>query len=342
MTFRLIRTLAAAVAACAGLSAHAADLTVAAAASLTNAFRDIAPLFEAANPGAKVQFSFGASGALLRQIAKGAPADVLASADQETMDQAQKEGFVKAPQRRDFVSNALVVIVSTSSANPPTAIGDLAQPRYARIAIGLPASVPVGRYTKSVLEAANLWGAIEPKMIGANNVRQALDYVARAEVDAGFVYSTDAALMPDKVKLAFTVPTAQPIRYRSRRWRRPERRRRRQVRRLPLHGAGAVGPRQVRLRQALSSGVHRTMDGAWIALALTLKVAGWATALNLLLGVGVGYALARWHFPGRDLVDAALTLPMVMPPTVLGYYLLVVIGSQGPIGAWLLQHFGIR
>jgi molybdate transport system permease protein len=84
------------------------------------------------------------------------------------------------------------------------------------------------------------------------------------------------------------------------------------------------------------------MEGAWVALALTLKVAGWATLLNLFLGIAIGYAMARWRFPGRDVVDAALTLPMVMPPTVLGYYLLVIIGSQGPVGAWLLQHFGIR
>src|SRR4051812_4739993 len=84
------------------------------------------------------------------------------------------------------------------------------------------------------------------------------------------------------------------------------------------------------------------MNSAWIALALTLKVAAWATALNLVLGVGIGYAIARWRFPGRDVVDAALTLPMVMPPTVLGYYLLTVIGSHGPIGSWLLQTFGIR
>jgi len=84
------------------------------------------------------------------------------------------------------------------------------------------------------------------------------------------------------------------------------------------------------------------MDGAWIALVLTLKVAGWATALNVVLGVGVGYAMARWRFIGRDVADAMLTLPMVMPPTVLGYYLLVLIGSHGPLGAWLLQHFGIR
>ena len=84
------------------------------------------------------------------------------------------------------------------------------------------------------------------------------------------------------------------------------------------------------------------MEGAWIALALTLKVAGWATFLNLILGVAVGFVMARRHFPGRDLVDAALTLPMVMPPTVLGYYLLVLIGSHGVIGALLLQPFGIR
>ncbi len=84
------------------------------------------------------------------------------------------------------------------------------------------------------------------------------------------------------------------------------------------------------------------MEGAWVALALTLKVAGWATSINLVFGVAVGYALARWRFPGRDLLDAAFTLPMVMPPTVLGYYLLVLIGSQGVIGAWLLQTFGIR
>jgi molybdate transport system permease protein len=84
------------------------------------------------------------------------------------------------------------------------------------------------------------------------------------------------------------------------------------------------------------------MDGAWVALVLTLKVAGWATALNLVLGVGIGFAMARARFPGRDLLDAVLTLPMVMPPTVLGYYLLVLIGSHSPLGSWLIQHFGIR
>ncbi|HUP05952.1 MAG TPA: molybdate ABC transporter permease subunit [Caldimonas sp.] len=84
------------------------------------------------------------------------------------------------------------------------------------------------------------------------------------------------------------------------------------------------------------------MEGAWTALALTLKVAGWATALNLVLGVGIGYAMARKRFAGREVLDAVLTLPMVMPPTVLGYYLLVLVGSHGPIGSFLIRHFGIR
>lgn len=205
--------LVALTAALAVATAHSAELTVSAASSLTNAFRDVKPLYEAAHPGSTLQFNFGASGALLAQISKGAPVDVLVSADQETMNQAQSQGWVAADQRRDIATNTLVVIVPTLSKEAPKTTAELTSPRFARIAIGLPASVPVGRYTKSELEAEGRWAAIEPKMVGASNVRQALDYVARAEVDAGFVYATDAALMPDKVRVAFTVPTTQPVRY---------------------------------------------------------------------------------------------------------------------------------
>jgi molybdate transport system permease protein len=81
---------------------------------------------------------------------------------------------------------------------------------------------------------------------------------------------------------------------------------------------------------------------AWTPLLLSLKVAGCAIAIDLALGLALGYLLARRRFPGRDLLDAVLTLPLVLPPTVLGYYLLVVIGTQGPLGAWLLATFDIR
>lgn len=84
------------------------------------------------------------------------------------------------------------------------------------------------------------------------------------------------------------------------------------------------------------------MEVAWSALSLSLQVAGWATALNLVLGIGVGYLLARTRFVGRDVLDTVLTLPMVMPPTVLGYYLLVLLGRKGWIGQWLQATFGIN
>jgi molybdate transport system substrate-binding protein len=194
-------------------AASAADLTVSAAASLTDAFKELAPMFEAQHPDTRVLLNFGASGALLQQIAKGAPVDVFASADQETMDRAQAQSLVRSGERRNFASNTLVVVVPAQAKAAPKVLAELGGSGYARIAIGLPASVPVGRYTQGALQKAGLWSAIEPKTIGTQNVRQALDYVARGEVDAAFVYATDAALMPGKVKVALTVPTDTPILY---------------------------------------------------------------------------------------------------------------------------------
>lgn len=84
------------------------------------------------------------------------------------------------------------------------------------------------------------------------------------------------------------------------------------------------------------------IDAAWVALAISLKVASCATVLNLVLGVGAGYMLARKRFVGRELLDAVLTLPMVLPPTVMGYYLLVVVGQRGWLGGWLHDVLGIQ
>ena len=193
--------------------AFAAELTVSAAASLGNAFKVLGQHYETRYPGAKVLFNFGASGALLQQLAKGAPVDVFAAADQETMDQAQKQGLVQASERRDFARNELVVIVPADSAAVLTGLADLARAQIGRIAVGNPASVPAGRYSKHALEAARLWPAVAAKAITTDNVRQALDYVARGEVDAGFVYATDAAQAKGKVKVAFKVLLAAPVSY---------------------------------------------------------------------------------------------------------------------------------
>lgn len=191
----------------------AAELTVSAAASLGNAFREAAQAFEAQHPGSKVLLNTAASGALLQQMAKGAPVDVFASADQETLDQAQSQGLTLAAGRRDFARNTLVLVQPADSKISLKRLQDLAQPVVARVAIGNPGSVPAGRYAQDALMAASVWPAVNAKAVNTLNVRQALDYVARGEVDAGFVYATDAALQADKVRVAFTVPLKESIRY---------------------------------------------------------------------------------------------------------------------------------
>lgn len=188
------------------------ELVVSAAASLTNAFRDIGKSYEAVHPGTTVLFNFAASDVLLAQIAKGAPADVFASADQSAMDRASQDGLVAPASRRDFAANALVLIVP-AAAEPVTGLSALTAPRFKRIALGSPQTVPAGRYAKEALDRAGLWTALDAKLVFAQNVRQVLDYVAREEVEAGFVYATDAAIVPDKVGVALDVATATPVRY---------------------------------------------------------------------------------------------------------------------------------
>jgi len=192
--------------------AWSADLTVSAAASLTQAFQEIGTQFESQNPETKVKFNFGASGALLQQIANGAPVDVFASADTDTMDKAVDKGVV-ATDVKIFTTNKLVLIVPIQSKASVQQLADLKKPEFRRLAMGTPASVPAGHYAQDALEKAGLWLELKQKMINTANVRQALDYVSRDEVDAGFVYASDALLMPDKVKVALQVQTPAPIQY---------------------------------------------------------------------------------------------------------------------------------
>jgi len=210
-----VRTIGLVAALSLGLAApaHAADLVVSAAASLTNAFKTIAQQYEAQHPDTKVVLNFGASDVLMQQIVKGAPADVFASADQEAMNKAVEEKVIKTDTRHDFVANQLVLIVPTTGTVPVHALTDLTKPEVKRVAIGNPASVPVGRYAKRALEAAKLWEPVEAKAVLAQNVRQALDYVSRGEVEAGLVFSTDAAIAADKVKVASPVPLNVPLTY---------------------------------------------------------------------------------------------------------------------------------
>ncbi|MEO6361766.1 MAG: molybdate ABC transporter substrate-binding protein [Caldimonas sp.] len=210
---RLARLCFAATLLAAAAGARTAELTVSAAASLGPPFRDIAAAFEKEHPGTRVRLNLAASGQLLQQIAQGAPVDVFASADEATMNEAGRQQLVVASTRVDFAGNALVVVVPADARVVPRRLADLRGDTFRRIAIGAPGSVPAGRYARAALEKAGLWAAIGARSVGAQSVRQALDYVARGEADAGFVYATDAASLSDKVRVAFSVPTDPPVVY---------------------------------------------------------------------------------------------------------------------------------
>lgn len=191
--------------------AMAGDLLVSAAASLTNAFTEMKEPFEKTHPGTSLVLNFASSGALLKQMEQGAPVDVFASADQVTMDKAAP--MIDAPTRMDFAGNALVLIVPAEGGLPLTAPEELKGEQVKLVAIGNPDSVPAGRYAKGALDAVGLFKPLTPKFVLAESVRQALDYVARGEVQAGFVYATDAALRADKVTFAAEVAGHKPISY---------------------------------------------------------------------------------------------------------------------------------
>lgn len=193
--------------------AQAAPLTVSAAASLTDAFREAAESFAEEHPDTSLRFNFAASGVLLQQIARGAPVDLLASADQETMDQAERQGLLVTDNRQDFAHNALVLVAPADSDLAIADITELATTPVQRIALGNPDYVPAGRYGKAALDSAGLWSTLADRIIPTQNVRQALDYVVRGEVDVGFVYATDAQLMADRLTILTEVPLKDPISY---------------------------------------------------------------------------------------------------------------------------------
>ena len=192
------------------LPVQAAEMTVSAAASLTNAFNEIKGVFEKKHTGLQVHTNYAASNPLLKQIQEGAPVDVFASADQATMDKAVAAKVVDPATRKDFALNDLVLIVPAGS-KKPAKLEDIKA--FKRVAIGNPDSVPAGRYTKDALNTAKLWEAVQPALIQGNSVRQVLDYVARGEVDAGFVYATDARQMADKVDVVMVVGGHEPVTY---------------------------------------------------------------------------------------------------------------------------------
>jgi molybdate transport system substrate-binding protein len=185
---------------------HAGEIMVFAAASLTNALKEIATAHEKAS-GDKVRFNFAASSTLAQQIVAGAPADVFFSADEAKMDLLVKQKLIVEETIKPLLGNTLVVV--TALDGPVISkVEDLAVAKIRRISIGDPKAVPVGVYAKSYLEGIKLWDAVAPKVVPSENVRASLAVVESGNVDAGVVYKTDAAISKT-VKVAWELPAAE-------------------------------------------------------------------------------------------------------------------------------------
>ncbi|MCD4821756.1 MAG: molybdate ABC transporter substrate-binding protein [Methanococcoides sp.] len=190
------------------------EVTVSAAASLTESFTEIERKFEESHPDVDIILNLAGSGTLRMQIDAGAPIDVFASASQKHMDLLGSEDMIYADTRHDFAENSLVMIVPRSSENTIRSLEDLEDVSITKIAIGDPEIAPVGRYTKGALEAASLWDDVSGKLIYAESVKQVLVYVESGEVDAGFVYMTDAmASDMDKIDVVAQIPVSASISY---------------------------------------------------------------------------------------------------------------------------------
>lgn len=198
------------------LAVHAQE-TVMAAASLTDAMKELAPAW-AAKGNAASRFSFGASSALARQIEQGAPADIFASADEPWADYLQARDLIVAGTRSSPLGNTLVLI---APANQPGTI--IIAPGVdlltrlgpqGRIATGDPAGVPVGKYAQAALEHLGIWAAVAPRLARTDTVRAALLLVERGEAPLGIVYATDAAASKG-VRIVGTFPedSHPPITY---------------------------------------------------------------------------------------------------------------------------------
>lgn len=183
------------------------ELTISAAASMTDALQEIQKAYEESHSNVKINYNFGASGALQQQIEQGAPADLFLSAATKNMKALVDKQLIDSGEQLNLLKNELVVVVPADSQVNVQALKDLSSSEVGKLAIGIPESVPAGNYAKEALTTENVWDTVEAKTVQGKDVRQVLQYVETGNADAGFVYKTDA-LTSSKVKIALTVDSS--------------------------------------------------------------------------------------------------------------------------------------
>ena len=285
-------------------------ITVFAAASLTNALQDIAAAYKK-EKNVEVVSSFASSSTLARQIEAGAPADLFISADQKWMDYAAEKKAIDAATRETLLGNSLVVVAPKASAQADFTINKethwISLLNGGRLAVGDPEHVPAGIYAKEALQKLGAWETLSPKLAPAEDVRGALALVERNEAPLGIVYGSDAVASKG-VKVVATFPEDSH--------------------------------KKVEYPVAIVDG-HKNATVTAFRDYLSLKVSSLAVALSLPFGILFAWLLVRCRFPGKALLDSVLHLPLVLPPVVVGYLLLISMGRRGFIGEKLYDWFGL-
>ena len=185
--------------------APAITLNISAAASMTDTLKTIDTLYTQSKPNVTLTPNFASSGTLQTQIENGAPADIFISAAATQMDNLQKENLILTDSRKNLLYNSLVMVVPNDSTLGLTSINDVAADKVKKIAIGDPKSVPAGTYTLKAFDELGITAKVQTKEVLGSDVRQVLTYVESGNVDAGFVYATDA-LTSTKVKVVANAP----------------------------------------------------------------------------------------------------------------------------------------
>jgi molybdate transport system permease protein len=338
------------------------ELLVLAAASTTDALEQISASFMRLHPHVTVRTSFGASSTLAKQIVAGAEADVFLSASREWAELLETKQLVA--RQRDLLGNRLVVVMPIASPLMIAKPADLLDPAVRHLALADPQGVPAGVYAKKALETLKLWQALEPRVAAAADVRQALQFVATGAAEAGIVYASDAQADPQvRVACEFDPAISASIRYPLVLLKRAKDNAAARdfyeflsspaaTTAFESHGflvlptaerpqSTTATDSQVKNREVGGSWWSLTND-EWQALRLSLLVGICAVAASLPLAIATGYYLARSQSRGKWLVELLVNLPLVLPPVVTGFLLLMLFAPNGALGGALESWFGVR
>jgi molybdate transport system permease protein len=333
---------------------------VLAGSNFTNVLEELGHRYELDHPNIKIQFQFASSGVLYQQIKHGGAADLFFSANSFYMDELERQGYLKVESRMNMIQNDLVLVRPLSGKITIKEWQDLVSDRDVRLAIGLPDSVPVGKYSKQTLGSLGLWETLQDRIVYGSNVREILTYVETGNVDAGIVYRSDAlqskrvitvAQAPTKSHDPIIMPVAlinnskqkeQALGF-------LEFLTTKGATDLFLHYGYAIDGRTAALPgenptvgEPGDFGNHpfRFDWDSVFPIIISLKVGLFAAVVVLIVGTGLAHRMKISHFRGKEIVDAALTLPLVLPPTVIGFFLLIMLGKQSVFGQFLFESFG--